>query len=89
MSDLNAAYAFLPGSGGLGGGDRSPRRPGPSVAHVPVQLGIGLNQGALGATLSLTLAGPGGRGVDPRAVIRVRPAPAVRTQAELLSANRV
>jgi len=80
MSDPNAAYAFLPWlRRGLASGiDRVDGGSSPT-ARVSVQLGISLNQRSLGATLPLTLAGPGEvAGMDPRAVIRVWPAPSVQ-----------
>ena len=79
MSDLSAAYAFLPWlRRGLAASIERPDGSGPPAPRAATQVIVDINEQSLSATAPLTLAGPGDvAGLDPRAVIRVWPRPGV------------
>jgi len=79
MSDLSGAYAFLPWlRRGLGATIERDDFDGPPAPRAAAHITVDLNEHSLTATAPLMLAGPGDvAGLDPRAVIRVWPRPAV------------
>jgi hypothetical protein len=80
MSDSTAAHAFLPWlRRGLAGSIARVDGSGSPAPRALAQLAIDLNNHSLSAAVPLTLAGPGDvAGLDPRAIIRVWPRPAVQ-----------